>query len=93
MGKVVEQMREEIQGMETDRDKLVRALQDRKRDQETHIEGIRQENSQLKDIVQQLNQENTRMSEERQDKDRLLKELTNKNLEIVSQLQNLESTL
>lgn len=33
------------------------------------------------------------MSEERQDKDRLLKELTNKNLELVSQLQHLESTL
>jgi hypothetical protein len=52
MGKVVEQMRAEVRGMEGEREKMVRAMQDRKREQEKQVEAIRHENSELKDIVQ-----------------------------------------
>ena len=69
MGKVVQQMREEIKAMEGDRDKLVKAVQDRKREQEKQVEHIKTENASLKDIVQQLNLENTRMTEEKTGKD------------------------
>ena len=69
MGKVVQQMREEIKAMEGERDKLAKAVQDRKRDQEKQVEHIKSENVSLKDIVQQLNLENTRMTEEKTGKD------------------------
>ena len=44
-------MREEVSAMEGERDKLVRAVQDRKREQEKQVEVIKAENASLKDIV------------------------------------------
>ena len=72
--------------MEGERDKMVRAVQDRKREQEKQVEVIKAENASLKDIVQQLNLENTRMTEDKTNKDLLMKDLTSKNLELVSNL-------
>jgi hypothetical protein len=86
-------MREEVSAMEGERDKMVRAVQDRKREQEKQVEVIKAENASLKDIVQQLNLENTRMTEDKTNKDLLMKDLTSKNLELVSNLQNIEANV
>jgi len=57
------------------------------------VEVIKAENASLKDIVQQLNFENTRMTEDKTNKDLLMKDLTSKNLELVSNLQNIEANV
>jgi uncharacterized protein YdcH (DUF465 family) len=44
-------MREEIAAMEAERDRIVRAVQERKREQDKQVENIKAENSSLKDIV------------------------------------------
>ena len=79
--------------MEGERDKMVKAVQERKREQEKQVEVIKAENASLKDIVQQLNFENTRMTEDKTNKDLLMKDLTSKNLELVSNLQNIEANV
>lgn len=86
-------MREEMQAMEGEREKMVKVMQERKREQEKQIESMKSENASLKDIVQQLNLENIRMNEEKINKDHLIKDLTSKQLELVSNIQNLEATL
>jgi hypothetical protein len=86
-------MREEVLAMEGERDKMVKAVQERKREQEKQVEVIKAENASLKDIVQQLNFENTRMTEDKTNKDLLMKDLTSKNLELVSNLQNIEANV
>jgi hypothetical protein len=44
-------MREEMAAMEAERDRMVRAVQERKREQDKQVENIKAENSSLKDIV------------------------------------------
>ena len=51
VSKVVSQMKEEILAMNAERDKLVRTVQERKKDQEKQVEHIKAENTSLKDIV------------------------------------------
>lgn len=47
---------------------------------------MKSENASLKDIVQKLNLENTRMNEDKINKDHLIKDLTNKKLELETNL-------
>lgn len=88
-----EEMQNEMTTWAEEREQLMIEAEGMKREFEDTMEKSMQENTDIRQQIDQLQVENMRFNEEKSEKDHLIKELTSKNLELLARLATVEATL